>query len=827
MRPLPTGTVTFLFSDIEGSTRLLDDVGAEAYAEELAEHRRVMREAFAAYGGVEVDTQGDAFFVAFPEARGALDAAAQAQQALVTGPIRVRMGIHSGQPLLTEEGYVGIDVHRGARVMSAGHGGQVLVSEAAYALLDGHAELIELGRHRLKDLTEPQPLYQLGVEEFPPLKTLYQTNLPVQPTPLVGREAELAEVLALLSESRLLTLTGAGGSGKTRLALQAAAELVDDYRDGVWWVSLAALRDPALVEPTIAQMVGAKDGLAEYLRSKQMLLLLDNFEQVIDAGPAISTLLGETPGVRALVTSRERLALSGEQEYTVPTLVSDEAVALFTARARQLEPRFEPDEQVADICRRLDGLPLAVELAAARIKVLTPQQILDRLGQSLALLTGGARDAPQRQQTLKATIEWSYGLLDDDERQLFAGVSVFAGSFDLDAAEAVCGADLDRLQSLIDKSLLRRTEDSRFFMLETIREYAIARLVGSGEAADLERRHASWFMKLGEDAGRGVYGPDQGRLFDALDRDHDNLRAALDWANREHEDELLLRLTSSLGYFWALRGHVEESRVRLARALSVQPRPGREGLRVRVLLFAADDARLEGRPDLAEELITEGLAFASRSGDDILTGRALSGAGMIAGELGNFERCEQLELEALKLFRAHEDGWGQSVVLSRLTDLALKRGDFVRAERVGRDSLKMAEAVAEQAGIGTAHANLALSLIEQQRQVEAREHAAESVLHFAAVGEQDGTSIALELLAATLDDEQQQQAARLLGLAGTLRETLGHIRGSPEQSLFERTVERLRVQLGPEKLAAVFDSVGDLDSAEALAEATASARALH
>jgi hypothetical protein len=411
MRPLPSGTVTFLFSDIEGSTRLLDDLGAEAYAAELAEHRRVMREAFAAHGGVEVDTQGDAFFAAFPDPEGALAAAAQAQAALTEGPIRVRMGVHSGEALLTDEGYVGIDVHRGARVMAAGHGGQVLVSQATYERLDGERDLTELGRHRLKDLTEPQPLYQLGDGDFPPLKTLYQTNLPVQPTPLVGREAELNDVLDLLAATRLVTLTGAGGSGKTRLPLQAAAELVDEFSDGVWWVSLSALRDPALVEPTIGETVGARDGLADHLRAKQTLLLLDNFEHLLEAGPGIATLLLEAPELRVLVTSRERLALAAEHEYPVPTLVVAEAVALFTARARQLKPAFEPDEHVEAICRRLDGLPLAVELAAVRVKILTPERILERLGQSLELLTGGARDAPQRQRTLRATIEWSYELL--------------------------------------------------------------------------------------------------------------------------------------------------------------------------------------------------------------------------------------------------------------------------------------------------------------------------------------------------------------------------------------------------------------------------------
>jgi predicted ATPase len=822
MRPLPSGTVTFLFSDIEGSTGLLDELGAQVYAAALGEHRRVMREAFATHGGVEVDTQGDAFFVAFPDPEGALAAAGQAQAALAEGPIRVRMGIHSGEPLLTEEGYVGIDVHRGARVMAAGHGGQVLVSQATYARLDDDVKLTDLGRHRLKDLTEPQPLYQLGDDDFPPLKTLYQTNLPVQPTPLTGREAELDDVLELLAGTRLLTLTGAGGSGKTRLALQAAAELVDDYRDGVWWVSLAALRHPALVEPTIAQAVGARDGLAEHLRAKQALLLLDNFEHLLEAGPQIATLLVEAPDLRVLVTSRERLALAAEQEYPVPTLVPAEAVALFIARARQLNPTFEPDEHVEGICRRLDGLPLAVELAAARVKVLTPVQILERLGQSLALLTAGARDAPERQRTLRATIEWSYELLTEEEQRLFVHLAVFAGSFDLAAAETICEGELEVLQSLVDKSLIRQTGEGRFFLLETIREFALDQL---DDAPSVQRRHGAWFVALAEDAKGGGFGPDQARLFDDLDREHDNLRAALDWAEREEDHELLLRLASSLGYFWALRGHVVESRAHLMRALAAPVPAGLEHLRVNVLLYAADDARLQGSVEQAETLTDEAVELARRGGDDLLIARAVSLAGVVAAEAGDFEKGEHFQREALDCFQACGHEWGQGAVLSRLTDLALRRRDFLGAERLAADSLDLAEKVGEDSGIGVAHANLALSMLEQRRPEEARRHAVAAVRHFTVVGEQEGTSCALELLAAAVGSAKPRYAARLLALATVLRTPLGTVRGAPEQAVMERTLDRARARLGEAELASIFDSAGELEPAAAMAEAALSARA--
>ncbi|TMM17958.1 MAG: adenylate/guanylate cyclase domain-containing protein [Actinobacteria bacterium] len=492
MRELPAGTVTFLFTDIEGSTRLLHELG-DAYADALAEHRRLLREAFARHGGVEVDTQGDAFFVAFARATDALAAAEDARRALAAGPIRVRMGLHTGEPQLTDEGYVGLDVHRAARISAAGHGGQILLSQTTHELLGSHADVRDLGTHRLKDLAAPEHLYQLGSDDFPLLRSLNLTNLPVQPSPLVGRKQELKVVLELLHRSRLLTLTGPGGGGKTRLAVQAAAEVTDEFSDGVWFVSLAALRDPDLVVPTIASTVDGGSELAEGLGDKRPLLVLDNCEQLL---PGIAMKVAEViegTSATVLATSRERLAVTAEQEYAVPMLAPDEATALFTVRARQLSTSFEPDEHVAEIAQRLDGLPLAIELAAARVKVLRPEQILERLG-STDLLTASARDAPERQRTLRTTIGWSYELLAEDERRLFACLAVFPSSFELEAAERVCSVDLETLGSLVDKSLLRQTAGGRFFMLETIREYAAERLEESGEADALRLRHAEYSL---------------------------------------------------------------------------------------------------------------------------------------------------------------------------------------------------------------------------------------------------------------------------------------------------------------------------------------------
>jgi class 3 adenylate cyclase len=357
---LPSGTVTFLFTDVEGSTKLLHELGAEGYAEALTEHRLVIREACAAEGGVEVDTQGDAFFFAFLTAPSALAAAEEMTDALAAGPIRVRIGLHTGTPLLTEEGYVGGDVHRAARIAAAGHGGQVLVSSSTAQLVE--IELADLGEHRFKDLGAPERVYQLGDGQFPALKSLYRTNLPVPTTPFLGRERELVEVVGLLEDTRLLTLTGPGGTGKTRLAAQAAGLASDSYLDGVWWVPLAALREPELVLDTAAQVVGSKNGLAEHIADKRLLLLFDNFEQVVEAASDLASLLASCPNLDLLVTSREPLHVTGEQEYPVPPLVHEEGVGFFLARARAIKPDFAVDDAVSEICRRLDELPLALEL---------------------------------------------------------------------------------------------------------------------------------------------------------------------------------------------------------------------------------------------------------------------------------------------------------------------------------------------------------------------------------------------------------------------------------------------------------------------------------
>ncbi len=562
MRDLPTGTVTLLFTDVEGSTRLLHDHG-HAYADLLAEHRKLLRDVFARHGGIEVDTQGDAFFVAFPAAAEAAAAAQEGQRALDVTPVRVRMGLHTGEPRVTEAGYVGLDVHRAARVGACGHGGQIVVSETTHAILGDALRLRDLGEHRLKDLGSPERLFQLGDGEFPPLRTLDATNLPLAAGLLLGRERELAEVLALLTNgSREVTVTGPGGTGKTRFALQVAAELVGSFRNGVFWVPLAAVADPDLVEPEIAQALGARDSLGGFLQGKDILLLLDNFEHLLDAAPAVGELLSRAGGLRVLATSRSPLRLTGEREYPLDPLPPSDSAALFVERARAVGRELPPDGTVDAICRRLDGLPLAIELAAARTKLLTPETLLERLDLALPLLTGGARDAPERQRTLRGTISWSYDLLDEPSRRLFARLSVFAGGFQLAAAEEICDANLETLTALVDASLLKAVGDDRFLLLDTIREFAAERLGEAGEATGLRRRHADFFGGIAQEAYAGRF-EREGEWAARLERDHDDLRAALDWLTASGDEQGALSLAGALGWFWISHAHLEEGARRI------------------------------------------------------------------------------------------------------------------------------------------------------------------------------------------------------------------------------------------------------------------------
>jgi predicted ATPase/class 3 adenylate cyclase len=719
----PSGTVTLLFTDIEGSTRLLDELGAERFREALAEHRRLLRAAFERHGGYEVDEEGDAFLVAFAAALSAARAAGEAQAALADGPVRVRMGLHTGTPLLDPPKYVGRDVHLAARIMSAGHGGQVLLSRAARDSLGPSNSLLlaDLGEHRLKDFAEPVALFQIGDGSFPPLKTISNTNLPRPASSFVGRERDVGEVVTLLREgARLVTLTGPGGSGKTRLAIEAALELVPRFKAGVFWVGLADLRDPALVSTTIAQSLGVKAELAADIGERELLLLLDNFEQVIQAGPEPAELVERCPNLAVLVTSRERLRVRGEVEYEVLPLAEPDAAELFCTRAG-----LDPSPAVGELCRRLDNMPLALELAAARANLLTVEQIVERLAQRLDLLKGG-RDADPRQQTLRATIQWSHDLLTSPEQQLFCRLAVFAGGCTLDEAEAVAAADLDTLQSLVDKSLVRRTGD-RFWMLETIREFAAEQLEAAAEALRVRRRHAEYFLELAGSIGMTMESIEaiRAQRHDVAQAEWDNFRRAIDWG-LEADPELALAIAVRLENFWVTRSPFEgrrlfgllleelddipldlralcvrclantlvitgerergltlyEQSVDLYRSLGDERGAAIVGLRV-----AVNRTQL-GDPN-GPALISESLVRARELGLRTAEAQALGFLGGVARAEGHPDRAIELLQESVERARAVGFTWTERNQLGTLAFTSIDLGRFDRAEEYARDALRL------------------------------------------------------------------------------------------------------------------------------------------
>jgi predicted ATPase/class 3 adenylate cyclase len=769
MPVLPSGTVTFLFTDVEGSTKLLEDLGAETYAQLLQEHRAIVREACMRHGGVEVDTQGDAFFVAFSRAQDGLAAAADAQGALAGGSVRIRVGVHTGEPLLTNEGYVGGDVHRAARIMSAGHGGQVLISQTTRDLLDGRFELRLLGEHRLKDLTAPQCLYQLGHADFPPLRTLDATNLPIAASPLLGRETELDELVALLSNgSRLVTVTGPGGTGKTRLALQAASELVGRPRDGVFWVPLAPLADPGLVMPAIGEALGAGDNVVTFLRDREALVLLDNAEHVLAAAEDLGRLLTASPRLRLLVTSRSPMHMSGEREYPLEPLRPAGAAALFCERAKSVGRDVVPDAAVAEICRRLDGLPLAVELAAARTKLLDPATLLSRLDERLPILTGGARDAPERQRTLHATIEWSHDLLDEDAKVLFRRLAVFAGGFSLDAAELVCDADLDSLAGLVDMSLVKATGDARFLMLETIREYAGKRLTESGEADATAARHAGYFGRLADelDEARGRFG-DAGPALAQLEIEQSNLRAGLAWASRVGDGALQLRLLlGAAGMF--LRGSQSEFRRLLEDALGL----GTEDVRLRGRAEAglAFVAYRQGDYSASRAAATRALTLAEQAGDSRIRASALNYLSSCELADGDVEEARALLEQATEAYRVDGNNRGIGVTLINLGDVAIRAGAYSHAVDLTLEAITLLRPLGDPTPIHVALLNLATACVQLDRLDEAEAYGRESLEIVAGVADMVGVSCCVRVFAAVAARRGHgERAARLLGAAERIR----------------------------------------------------------
>jgi predicted ATPase/class 3 adenylate cyclase len=706
---LPTGTVSFLFSDMEGSTRLLAALG-DRYPPILEAHSEIVRSAVGAHEGTVVSTEGDSFFAVFPSAFGAVAAAADIQRALAAhswppgSDVRVRIGVHTGEGRLGADNYVGLDVHRAARIAAAAHGGQIVLSDTTQALVGldpGQGlSLSDLGSHRLKDLPSADRLWQLDVDglphSFPTLSShdARPNNLPVAATPLIGRNDELKTVAELLRRRRLLTITGPGGAGKTRLALAAARQSLAECADGVFFVPLEEARDRASVVSAIALALGVRErpdrdlepGVLQFLRDRDLLLILDNFEQVMSAAPLISDILTQSSALRVVVTSRELMHLSAELAYEVPPLALPdagrlpplaamsqyEAVELFIERAQAVKPEFrlttENAPAVAEILARLDGLPLAIELAAARLRVLAPQQILVRLDRRLALLSGGAADLPARQRTLRGAIEWSYDLLDDPERRLLERLAVFAGGWTLEAAEDVCrptaelGVDLlETLSSLADKSLVRPDEyerEPRFGMLQVIREFALEKLESGTEAQAIRRRHAEHVMAFAERAGPELVRFDLRDWNRRLRRDEENLRSALRWALEAGEPDIGLRTASAIWRYWHYWGVLREGRDWLQALLEHPGASPAKSTRAQGLSALAALVYWLGDMSRAEQLYSQALDIYRQIGDEARVTETIEATTWVAVGRGEMDTAMSRAGEAMQRYRGLGDRAG-------------------------------------------------------------------------------------------------------------------------------------------------------------------------
>jgi len=829
---LPAGTLTFLFSDIEGSTRHLQDLGP-AWSGALDDHHSLMRGAIAEHGGTEVVTEGDSFFAVFPTASDAVGAALAAQRKLGAHPwpggaaVRVRMGLHTGSATIAGGSYAGLDVHRAARIMAAAHGGQVLLSEvtralAATALGEGFTTR-DLGEHRLKDLDSTERLHQLlapGLAtDFPPIRTAdaVRTNLPAQPTSFLGRERQIGEVSTLLEAARLVTLTGPGGTGKTRLAIECAARLTDRFPAGVWFVPLAPIVDPDLVPMAIAQALNVPElpgrtplqRVIDQVGEQQMLMVLDNFEQVTDAADILASLLGGAPRLAVIVTSRFVLHLSGEHEYPVPPLDAPdlrqlldparltryEAVALFIERAQAARPDFAVTNQnapaVAEISVRLDGLPLAIELAAARVRLLTPKAILARLSNRLGLLTEGPRDVPERQRTLRGAIEWSHDLLNPEEQRLFAALSVFRGGARLEAVEEICGsagADiLAGLASLVDKSLVRAespggvADETRYVMLETLREFAAERLRASGDADDLERRHAEWYAALADRLAPSIMGEGQRAVLDRLEEEHDNLRAAMSWAIEHDRADLALLLAARLWRMWQMRGYLDEARERIERALAMPTAAEHPELRADALEAAGGVSYWRGDVPRMRQAYEQALEARQALGDPDGIAEALYNLSFAFSYLARqgqepseIDRARELQEQALELFRQTGNRSGEGRALWALGTTALAQRDFPTLERSGTEAEPIFRELEDPYYLGWSLWSIVVGRVALGRLGEARAQAREALQLFADADDMSGYATLLDVAAVIAFREGDRlRAARLSGAVEELARVSG------------------------------------------------------
>ena len=850
-----------MFTDIEGSTRLLDELGVDAYRDALAEHRRIVREACSRYGGYEVHYEGDAFFYAFAGAAAAVGAMREAGAGLEDGPIRIRVGIHTGEPALDPPKYVGIDVHRAARIMSAAHGGQVVLSRETVEQLDGGFELRELGDHRFKDLAAPERIYQLGHDEHPPLRSLYRMTLPAPATPFLGRAEELQAVVDRIAdpEVRLLTLTGPGGTGKTRLALRAAGRSADDFPDGITWVALAPLRDPALVVPAIAGALHVPEQpgeplletVAGALLGARAMLLLDNAEHLLpDAALEIAALIDACPTLRLLVTSRERLRIRAETVWPVPPMSSEDGELLFVRRAAAIGVDLDADEAVASVCRRLESLPLALELAAARTIALSPRQLLERLDQRLDLLESEL-DAEPRQRTLRATIDWSYELLGTEERRLYRSLSMFASGCMPDAARRVAQAEPASLQSLLDKSLLRRRdtpEGPRYWMLETIREHAADQLLSAGEDTDVlermlgwlggvvgavdeywaDRDQIEWFSTLESERENLMQGVIECRRRGMVDAEarlvlgafeffdtrgpHDAIASVL--ADLEPTDEWLAGRTICARAFLLHRaGRSEEALAQLERAQALARRTRDRPLEARALALLTG-LREELRGDVPTERrrhADRALAVARRSGDPYAIAQALNEAGLIVAS-DDLERGRALVEEASRVAAGIGDRRNAALFANNLVPLLLMLEQPEAALDLAHRQDEELRAVGDGYSQVLLAVNLAIALVATGRSLEAR---SELELSLELTTRRDDQFLieVTTVLAMAVADRDPAEAIVLWSAAEQARAKAAYPLSEEAVAYVERILEPLRAR---DDFADLWDEGGRLRLEEAL-----------
>ena len=826
---LPTGPVTFLFTDVEGSTRLLHELGEMAYADALAEHRRLLREAFGRHGGVEVDTQGDALFYAFGSPDGALEGAQDGARALGSGPIRVRVGIHTGTAVLTAEGYVGADVHRAARIAAAGRGGQILVSlPTVQQVADGRFPLMDLGDHRFKDLQAPERVYQLGEGDFPPIRSLYRANLPVPATPFIGRDHEVDALADLLrsEDVPLLTLTGPGGTGKTRLALQGAAEAAESFPDGISWVPLAALSDRDLVLSRIALALEIAEEsetplivtLARRLGGKRALIVLDNAEHLLpEIATDVAELLSKAAGPTLLVTSRERLQIDAEREFAVAAMDADDAMELFVARAAAGGVSIQPGRDAQAVCERLDRLPLALQLAAPRLKLFSIQQLLERLSSRLDLLQGG-RDADPRQATLRATIAWSYDLLTDDERAALDRLSVFAGGCSVSAAEAVADADPDVLQGLLDKNMLqRRDEDEpRLWLLSSIQEFAAERLAMHEGAAEVRRAHARWYRDLAESADAEIRAGEPEELaVEAMGAEIDNLRTAVDFGIETGDAGLVRSITVALPMYWIMRDRYAEARAWLERALAASD--VEDETRVRLLLAVATMAYRQGDHPAAIAASDEAADLAMRLGGVADRFQDLKLRAARALETDKLDEAEVLYRQAFDAAVEVDNGVGMSSCRLNLATIANQTGRYEGADSLLQENLPFVRGRGQSRCEAYTLMGLAETAVFRKLPEPAAEWATSGARRALGFGEESLAAYCLDVAAAALAEEgERDRAAAILGSTERARDRLGMALDDEEKAMRDRALGAIRPALDDTELERAVARGTDLDLAQAL-----------